>query len=397
MWSIPAIRRLLTPKRLTLLVIGALVVAGVGRAMRPDALEVEIAVARTARLRVTVDAEGRTRVRDHFVIDAPVTGRLARLVVEEGDLVRAGDAIARIAPAALDAPAERQAQARLDLARALEREALTRVRLAEAAAAQAARDAQRARRLEEAEGLSKRELEDAELLARTRGDDVAAARARASASAADVAQATAALLAVGGGPGSVVSVRAPAGGRVLRLPERSARVVSAGTAIAEIGDTRALEVVVDVLSADAARICEGMSVSIEGWGGDDAVTGRVRLVEPAARTRISALGVEEQRVDVLVDVPDPPPSLGDGFRVDARIEVWAGDGVLAIPASALVRAGSGWSVFILDAGRALLRPVEVGHMGEGAAEVRNGIASGDVVIVFPSDKVRDGVRVRPRR
>jgi HlyD family secretion protein len=397
MATLQTVRRALTVKRAALLAVVALVLAGVGAALRPDALEVETAVVRRTPLRVTVDAEGMTRVRDRYVLAAPVTGRLERLAVDEGDAVRAGDVVARIAPAPLDEPAARQARARLDAARALEREAATRVRLAEAASAQAARDAVRARRLHEAGAVAARALEEAELLARGRSDDVAAARAHAAAAAAEVAQATAALLHVGGGAGAAVPVRTPAAGRVLRLADRSERVIAAGTTIAEVGDTRGLEVVVDVLSSDAAVICPGMPASLEGWGGDAAVAGTVRLVEPAATTRVSALGVDEQRVDVLVEVPDPPPSLGDGFRVDARILVWSADSVLAIPASALVRAGSGWGAFVVRSGRAVLRPIEVGRMGGGAAQILAGLAEGDVVIVFPSDQVRDGGRVAARR
>ncbi|HEY0969516.1 MAG TPA: HlyD family efflux transporter periplasmic adaptor subunit, partial [Gemmatimonadales bacterium] len=227
-------------------------------------------------------------------------------------------------------------------------------------------------------------------------DDLAAARAQVAAASAEVDQATAALLHAGGGREGAVVVRAPSGGRVLRLAERSERVVTPGSVIAEIGDTRALEVVVDVLSSDAARICEGMVVSLEGWGGDGPVEGRVRRVEPAATTRISALGVEEQRVDVLVDVADPPASLGDGYRVDARIVVWESDAVLTVPASALVRVGAGWGAYVVESGRARLRIVEVGRMGGADAQVASGLAEGDRVVLFPSDRIGDGVRVTIR-
>ena len=388
-----AVRRTPTVRRVVAAAVVLLALAGVGAALRPDAIVVETATALHAPMQATVDAEGRTRVRDRYVVAAPVSGRLERVPLQEGDLVRAGDVVARIGPAPLDEPSARQARARLDAARALLREAATRVRTAEAASAQAGRDAGRARRLHEAGALAPRALEEAELQAAARADELAAARAHAAAAEAEVAQATAALMHVGGGGEGVVPVRAPAAGRVLRLAGRSERVIAPGATIAEIGDTRGLEVVVDVLSSDAALVRPGMPVRLEGWGGEEAVHGRVRLVEPAATTRISALGVEEQRVDVLVDVPDPPASLGDGYRLDARIVVWDAPSTLRVPASALVRDGEAWSVFVVSSGRAERRRVRLGRIGGAAAQVLGGLAPGATVIVYPSDKVRDGVRV----
>jgi HlyD family secretion protein len=400
MRTLPRLSKLLTPKRLTLAALGVIVIAGGAAALRPDATEVETAAVARDALRVTVDAEGKTRVRDRYVVAAPVPGRLERVPLAEGAAVRAGDVIARLAPAPLDEPAARQARARLDAARALATEAATRVRLTESALGQARRDAERTRRLLEAGAVAARALEEADLAARARADDLAAARAHLAAARAEVDQATAALLHAGatpdGGAGGVVVVRAPAAGRVLRLAERSERIVAPGSLIAEIGDTRGLEVVVDVLSSDAARVRPGMPVRLEGWGGDRPVSGRVRLVEPAAATRVSALGVEEQRVNVVVDVVDPPASLGDGYRLDARIVVWEADDVLTVPASALVRDGDGWAVYAVHEGRATLRDVRLGQMGGAAAQVLDGLRAGDRVVVFPSDKLQPGARVAPR-
>ncbi|HEX6533984.1 MAG TPA: efflux RND transporter periplasmic adaptor subunit [Gemmatimonadaceae bacterium] len=396
-------RRFLSTKRVVLAAVGIAVIAGITAALRPEAVEVETAVVRRAPLRVTVTAEGRTRVRDRYVITAPVSGRLERVPLAEGDVVRAGDVIARLAPAPFDEPSARQASARVAAARALAREAATRVRVADAAYAQARRDAERTRRLFEAGALAPRDVEEAELAERARADDLAAARAHVTAAAAEVDQATAALLHAGGGTGAVILIRAPSVGRVLRLAERSERVVAPGSTIAEIGDIEGLEVVVDLLSSDAARVRPGMSVSLDGWGGagegseGGIVRGRVRRVEPAATTRVSALGVEEQRVNVIVDVADPPASLGDGYRVDATIVVWEAPDVLGVPASALVRAGAGWAAYVVDAGRARMRMVDVGRMGGATAEVVRGLAAGDRVIVFPSDKIRDGTRVAAQR
>jgi HlyD family secretion protein len=349
-------------------------------------------------LRVTITAEGRTRVRDRYTVAAPVTGRLERITVREGATMRRGDVIARLAPAPMDAPAVQQGQARLDAARALHAEADARVHLAGGAAEQARRDLQRARTLAAAGALSRKALEDAQLAADGRDDDLRAARAHAVAAAASVREATAALLHAGGAPtgGSSVVIRAPATGRVLRVPDRSERVVAAGTPIAEIGDTRGLEVVADVLSSEAARIAPGMVVTLEGWGGARTLQGQVRSVEPAATTRVSALGVEEQRVDVVIDVTDAPSVLGDGYRVDARIVLLERPSVLALPTGALVRAGDGWAAFVADDGRAVLRALRIGAMSDAAVEVLDGVQMGDRVIVFPSDRVRDGARVRAR-
>lgn len=226
-----------------------------------------------------------------------------------------------------------------------------------------------------------------------RDGELVAARAHAAAARAEVNQASAALLYAGGETGAVVLVRAPSAGRVLRLAERSERIVASGATIAELGDTDGLEVVVDVLSCDAARICAAMPVSLDGWGGDGAVHGRVRRVEPAATTRVSALGVEEQRVNVIVGPVDPPASLGDGYRLDARIVVWDGRNVLTMPASALVRAGAGWAAYVVERGRARMRSVDVGRMAGATSEVVGGLAAGDRVIVFPSDRLHEGARV----
>ena len=390
-------RRIATPRRVLIVAVAMLVLGAAAATLRPEAVEVETSEARYGPMRVTVDAEGRTRVRDRFVVAAPVAGRLERVPLVEGDLVRAGDVVARIGPAPLDEAAARQARARLEAARGLAREAATRVRLAEAASVQASRDAGRARRLHDAGAIAPRALEEAELLAATRADELTATHAHAAVATAEVEQAAAALLHVGEGSEGIVPVRAPAGGQVLRLAGRSERVVVPGMTIAEIGDTRGLEVVVDVLSSDAALVRPGMAVVLDGWGEADSILGRVRLVEPAATTRVSALGVEEQRVNVLVDVLDPPAAVGDGYRLDARIVVWKADAALAIPASALVRVGDRWTVFVVSDGRASRRPIRLGRLGGASAQVLDGLQPGSRVIVYPSDKIGDGTRVSLRR
>lgn len=232
------------------------------------------------------------------------------------------------------------------------------------------------------------------LTVRLREQDLAAAEARVRAASADVDQARAALTAVGGGPpGAEAIVRAPADGCVLRVPERSERVVPAGAVIAEIGDPRALELVVDVLSSDATRIVPGALAVVDGWADAEQLTGRVRIVEPAAFTRLSALGVEEQRVNVVIDMAQWPPALSDGYRVEAHITVWEQPGTAIVPVSALFRHGQACAVYVVDDGKAVRRTVRVGEQGSAGAQVLDGLRTGDRVILFPSDQVTNGRRV----
>jgi HlyD family secretion protein len=220
-----------------------------------------------------------------------------------------------------------------------------------------------------------------------------AAQSRAAAAAHQVEQARAALLAAG--PGSTLALRSPVCGRILAVPERSERVVVAGTPLVEVGDCSQLEIIVDILTTDAAAVRLGALMLVEPWSdGRPALEARVRRVEPAAFTKISALGVEEQRVNVIADFVTRPDGLGDGFRLEARIVVWEGADVLKVPSSALFRAGEQWAVFVVVDGRARLRTVDMGHRNPSEAEITDGLAAGDVVVRHPSDRVADGVRVR---
>ena len=368
-------------------------------AMRDRPLEVDTSTVRRGTLQVAVAAEGKTRVRDRYVLAAPVAGRLRRIDWAEGAHVRAGQVVARIAPMPLDAQAVRQAEARVESARSLERDADARVRQARATLAQERRTADRIARLVGAGALADRDGEEAALTVRLREEDLAAAEARQRAAAADVEQARAALTAVGGGaPNAIVAMRAPADGCVLRIPERSERVVVAGTPIVELGDPGALELVVDVLSSDAARVRPGAVVLVERWGDDEErLTGRVRTIEPAAFTRLSALGIEEQRVNVVIDLPRWPAELSDGYRVEARIVVWQQDGTTIVPVSALFRHESDWAVFVVRGGRSELRRVRIGERGEGGAQVVDGLSVGDQVVLFPADQLAAGRRVTQAR
>ena len=379
---------------------GAIALAGLfgWLSLREKPLEVDTGTVSRGTLQVTVDAEGKTRVRDRYVLTAPVTGRLERIDIPEGTHVRVGAVIARIAPTPLDAQATRQAEARVAGAQSLVRDAETRVRQARATLEQERRMAGRVERLVGAGALAERDLEDATLTVRLREEDLAAAEARSRAAAADVDQARAALIALGGGqPNTRVVVRVPADGCVLRVPERSERVVVAGSPIVEVGDPTALELVVDVLSSDASRIRPGALVTVDNWGDGENLTGRVRIVEPAAFTRVSALGVEEQRVNVIIDLPRLPAVLSDGYRVEARIAVWEAADVTIVPISALFRHDQDWAVFVVRSGRAELARVEVGEQSASGAQVLDGLRAGDAVVLFPSDQIKTGRRVTPAR
>ena len=183
-------------------------------------------------------------------------------------------------------------------------------------------------------------------------------------------------------------------GRVLRVIEKSERVVPAGTPILTLGDSKQLEIVADVLSTDAVKIQPGMPVFLEGWGGDHPIRARVRLVEPGGFTKVSALGIEEKRVNVISDFVDSPGPLGDGYRVETRTVIWSGEKVLKVPQSALFRQGQGWSVFAIEGGRAKRHDVEIGHRNQAEAEILNGISAGEEVILHPSNQLNDGARVR---
>ena len=392
-----ALRRWL--KRGLLAVAGVGIVGAVVYAWLPKPVAVDLATAHRATLEVEVAEDGQTRVRDRFAISAPITGNLERVELEAGAPVTDGQVVAHIRPldpALLDRRTRDEAAARLSAALAHQHQADTQIARATAARDLAIRDADRARRLADRTAIPAAEREHAELAERLAIADVSTAELARTAAGAEVAAARAVL---GGGSGGAAAppfpVRAPAAGRVLRIVRDSAGPVMAGAPLLEVGDPGALEVVVDVLSSDAARITSGMEVRLESWGGDRPLAGRVRAIEPSAFTRISALGVEEQRVKVIATIDDVPPTLGDGFRVEARIITWRGD-VLVVPASAVFRDHGRWAVYAEDGGRARLRPVELGHHGRLDVEVEGGLAPGARVVLHPSDQVADGVRLAPR-
>jgi HlyD family secretion protein len=387
-------------KRIGLVAIGLAIIGGIVYAWLPKPVVVDVGTVRRGPLAVEVFDDGQTRVRDRFVVSAPISGTLQRIEAVSGTAVTAGEVVARIdppAPALLDPRRRSEAAARLSAAIARQRGAAAAVARATVAQGAAAREAARARTLAQRGAITASERDRAEDQEQLAIRDLAAAEAERTSAAAEVAAARAVLgEAAPPGAARAVAVTAPVTGRVLRVVRDSAGPVAVGAPLLELGDPRALEAVVDVLSSDAVRIAPGMPVAFEAWGGERALAGVVLRIEPSAFTRISALGVEEQRVRVIATIADPPATLGDGFRVEARIFTWRGDHVLTVPASAVFRDKERWAVYAAEHGRARLRPVELGHRGRLDIELVSGLGEGAAVILHPSDRIADGIAIEPR-
>lgn len=359
---------------------------------RPTAIPVEVAAVERGPLRVTIDEEGRTRVRDRYVVVAPAAGRVARIALEEGAPVTRGMVVARLSAAPLDPRSREQAVARVNAAEDAERAATAAVSEARAALDQATRDGARAESLFARNLLSPSQREAAALAETTAVRRFQAADFTAQAAAHDVEQARAVIA---GGGGTTLPLVSPVRGRVLRIPERSERVVAAGTPLLELGDPARLEIVADLLSEDAVKVHPGDRMLIGDWGGDRPLEALVRIVEPSGFTKVSALGVEEQRVNVIADLNETPTQLGDGYRVETQVVLWEGT-ALKVPASALFQDGDQWRVFVAQGGRARSQVVQVGHRNPFEVEITAGLAAGDMVIRHPTDKLADGARVAAR-
>ena len=366
-------------------------------AVSDDGIEVETTRIVRDTLREVVTEEGRTRVQDRYTVTAPVTGRLARILLEEGDSLARGTTIAHIYPMPEDPRTVSVARARLQAAEARRREAAARVEEVLARVEQLDREAERRLTLVQDSILSREEAERYVLAANSGHRQLEAARAMLRAAEAEAEAARAAL--IGASPRhptrDAVPVIAPVAGRVLRVLEENERVVPAGTPLLDIGNTGRLELLVDVLSEDAVRIEPGAPVLIDDWGGDP-IEGCVRTVEPDAFTKISALGVEEQRVNIIVELFDPPPSLGSGYRAETHIVTWTGAGVLTVPTSALFQEDGSWRVFVAQDDRAVQRAVRIGHRTPEAAEVVDGLQEDEEVILFPSAQINDGSKILRR-
>lgn len=367
--------------------LAVLIIAG----LWPRPAPVETARAAVGILRSTINEEGKTRIKNRFAVAAPVSGQLRRITLKAGDPVIAGQTVLAVIdaviPDMLDARSRALAEAARDTARANFEKARTAHRFA-------TNELQRFAKLYAQKAISIQELEPVQWR------EAAAARETAAAESA-LRQAEAELLEFANNPRppeAITEVKAQVSGRVLRVFEESERVVAAGTRLVEIGNPADLEVVIEVLSRDGAAISPGTKVDLEHWGGARPLAARVRLIEPAAFTKVSALGVEEQRVNVIADILTPPEerlSLGDNFRVEARIITAETNNVLKVPSGALFRRGNAWAAFVVQNGQAQLRTVEVGATSGGEAQVLNGLREGDQVIVYPGDRIREKQAVKP--
>jgi HlyD family secretion protein len=367
---------------------------------------VPVDVARVERgaLVVAIEESGMTRVKDRFIVSAPVAGSLSRLALEPGDMVKEGDLLAEIAPTQsplLDVRTRAAAEARLGAALSALGQAKAQVARSRVAKERAEQELERSVRLSATGSLSKQLLEQAEFEVRMRSEEQSSAEFASKVAAEEVRVARVTLGGTGGDAkrDQHVSVVSPVSGRILRVYQKSAGVLQAGTQLVEVGDPAALEAVVDLLTTDAVHIQPGTRVDIQGWGGDRIIPGKVRKIEPSAFTRPSALGVDEQRVNVVIaltEARDRATELGDGYRIEARLVLWKGENVVKVPQGAVFRHGDGWAVFRIDEGTARLTPVRIGHRGETEAEVLSGLAPGAVVAVHPGDRVRDGASVEAR-
>jgi HlyD family secretion protein len=400
----PSLRR-----GLVLTVVGALAAGALVHAFMPGPVPVDIATITRGALKVTVDEEGRTRVKEVYIVSAPISGRVLRIERHVGDTVIAGEtvlaAIRPTDPTFLDVRTKRQAEAAVSAAKAARSLAQAELTRARAELEFASTERARARRLAAGNHISQTALDRAELGYKTGHAAVAAAKAELRVKSFELETALASLIEPGGEAAAdrgAVEVRAPVSGRVFKLLQESESVIQAGTALIEIGDPQDLEIVVELLSTDAVRVAKGAEVVIEEWGGGKSLRGRVLRVEPYGFTKVSALGIEEQRVNVVVDFTDPPAlrsALGHGYRVETRIIVWQAADVIKAPVSALFRHRDGWAVFTETEGMARLRPVSLGHRNSREAEIVDGIKEGERVVLYPSDRVVDGVQVvqRPGR
>ncbi|HSH41112.1 MAG TPA: HlyD family efflux transporter periplasmic adaptor subunit [Arenicellales bacterium] len=385
-----------------------LLIAGLAWLFRPQPVPVDLLTVERGPMRVTVDEDGETRIRDVFVVSAPIGGVKRRITHRVGDEVTANDtvitSIVPTDPAFLDPRSERQAEATVKAAEAALEFARADVRRAEAEFAYARSELERARRLARSGNISESALDRAEREMRTRQAALEEAQAQLGIREFELERARAALV-----PPSAareqregcdcVNVYSPVDGRILRILAESESVVPAGAELVEVGDPGNLEVVVDLLSSDAVQVEPGQEVIIEDWGGERPITGVVRRIEPYGFTRVSALGIEEQRVNVIVDIVAPREqwqSLGHGYRVEARIVLWESPEVLKVPLSALFRQGDEWAVFKVENGTVGTRIVEIGRDDGIEAEVLSGLNEGDRIVRHPSGRVRDGSTVVQR-
>ncbi len=391
-------------RTLVFAIMGIGIVVFLVAAFQPEPVYVETEAISRGPMQVSIIDDGQTRVKELYVVSAPVSGRLLRLVPEIGDPVVAGETtIATLlpsGPAFLDERRKQEAEAAVAAAQASLEFALADVTRAEAEADYAQSEIKRTEALVASKTASPAALDRARLSLRTALAQLETARSSVRMRQADLAVAEAALIGPSDEPGAdggIVEIKAPISGVVLSLLHESEGVVQSGAALLELGDANDIEIVADFLSHQAVKVTPGAKVLIEGWGGQP-LEGQVRLIEPKGFTKFSALGIEEQRVNIIIDFHENAaaamPRIGHGFRVESRIILWEADNILSVPANALFRKGEGWAVFRVSDGEAEEMPVNIGRMNDRQAEVVGGLEEGDRVVLHPSDALVDGVAVK---
>lgn len=381
---------------------GLIVVAGM-----PKPVPVDVELVESGPMEITVDEDGRTQVIDRHVVSAPLSGNLARIELDPGDTVEADQILARILPMSaplMDERTRATAEARVSAALASQRQARSSINGLRTASEYAQTNLSRHEDLLRSGGASQATLDRVRLEAQSARDELQTANFGVRVADYEVRMARAALGRIeSGDEGDALEVPSPISGRVLRVMQESEGVVQAGQPLLQVGDPSHLEVLIDVLTADAVRVHPGAPVRLERWGGDGTLRGRVRRVDPSAFTKVSALGVEEQRVNVVIDIESPREeweALGDGFRVEARIQVWSEDSTLRVPASAIFRHrfedATDWAAYVVEGELAVLRRIEIGRQNGLQAQIVSGVEEGEQIIVHPNDEVQDGVEIRVR-
>ena len=385
----------------------AILAGGLAFAFRPQPLPVDLVGVAKGPMTVTVSEEGIAQIKDVFVVSAPVRGRALRIEIREGDAVVADETVLAeiepIDPDFLDIRSEAEARAAVDTAQAALTHAKAQLAQAQAELKFATAERERITLLRRSGTVSVRALEDANRIYESRNAAVqtqfAAVAMRASELDAAQIRLRRPTEIAGAAKCPCIPIRAPVSGKVLRILHESEGVVAAGHALLEVGDPGKLEIVADFLSTDAVRIQTGQRVLIDAWGGEATLNGNVSRVEPYGFTKVSALGIEEQRVNVVIDLIDPPGDwtrLGHGFKADVSVVLWQGEDVVKVPLTALYRNGGDWHVFLDQNGRATPRAVTIGHRTDLEAQITDGLTPGDRVIRYPSDFVHEGARIEQR-
>lgn len=397
-----------TLKRISYVVLAIGLVALIGYGLRPKPVSVDVANAVRGPMRVTVDEDGETRIKERFMVSAPIGGQLQRITFKSGHLVKAGETILATIephnPALLDPRDRAELEARVNAAGATVEQARAQLSRSKSDADLAQGELGRSKQLNESGAISRQQFDDISARANAAAEAVRSAESAVRIAEFQLRQAEAAYTRSGtggkeGGTNWSFAIQSPITGSVLRVMQESEKVVQPGEQLIEVGNPGDLEIWIDVLTHDAVKIKPGAEVVIEHWGGKVPLTARVRRIEPAGFTKVSALGVEEKRTWIVADLTDPPEkwiALGDNYRIEAGIAIWHADDVLKIPAGALFRHQNGWAVFLMREGKAELRPIEIGHTNGLESEVLSGLAAGDTIIVHPSDQIADGLRVKAR-